>query len=155
MRYALLLLACLSMNAIAAPCQVKLVLSADGNEVVSSTNLTADQLIAKQTLTNTIEEIIEASKAAGLELVEESDYKLSLDLHTKRDGDKITGTSIDTKLVFENKYSAVTKVEFSHEASLPFLARVGLSNRAKAQVKELEKRVLDATRDISALPGCR
>lgn len=155
MRLALLLLACLSMKAIAAPCQVKLLLTTEGRDVVNGHDLTADQLLARQTLTETIEQIIEASKDAGLELVEESDYRLSLDLHSIRSEDKVTGTSIDVLVKFENKYGATTKIEFSRESSLPFFARLGISSREKAQLKELHKRVTEVSRDLSALPGCR
>ena len=150
MKILFLAISMLSTAAFAAPCQVRLDLLSQEIRVVNNPALDVDGTLAREALTETIDQIIDASKEAGLELVEDAgDNVLQLDLRSIRKDGKLKGTAIEVKLHYESKLGGVSSLSFGREASLP------LFGGAKAQPKELAKRVKEALKDIRKIPGCR
>jgi hypothetical protein len=151
----LVILSVVSLNLWASPCQVKIVLEANGKSVINISELDNDGKIAREILTDNIETLIEGTREAGLELIEEDSQRiLRLNLISHRKNNKLKSTSIEVEFNYENKWGARSSVKFSRESSLPFLAQIGMTSTSVAQRSELKKRVIEALAELKSFPGC-
>jgi hypothetical protein len=154
--FILAFLSVIPLNLWASPCQVKLVLEASGKSVINISELDNDGKIAREILTDNIEALIEGTREAGLELIEEDNKQiLRLNLISHRKYNKLRSTSIEVEFNYENKWGARSSVKFSRESSLPFLAQIGITSASLAQRSELKKRVFEALAEVKSFPGCR
>lgn len=154
--FTLAILSVISLNSWASPCQVKLVLEAGGKSVISISELDTDGRIAREILTENIEALIEGTRDAGLELIEEDNEQiLRLNLISNRKNEKLKGTAIEVEFNYENKWGARNAIKFTRESSLPFLAQIGVTSSSIAQKNELKKRVFEALAELKSFPGCR
>ncbi len=152
----LVVLSVFSLNLWASPCQVRLVLEAGGKSVISVGELDADGRIAREILTENIEALIEGTREAGLELIEEENEQiLRLNLISNRKNAKLKSTGIEVEFNYENKWGSRNSIKFSRESTLPFLAQIGVTSTAVAQKNELKKRVFEALSELKSFPGCR
>ena len=151
----LVILSVVSLNLWASPCQVKIVLEANGKSVINISELDNDGKIAREILTDNIETLIEGTREAGLELIEEDSQRiLRLNLISHRKNNKLKSTSIEVEFNYENQWGARSSVKFSRESSLPFLAQIGMTSTSVAQRSELKKRVIEALAELKSFPGC-
>lgn len=152
----LALLSVISFNVWAAPCQVKLLLEASGKSVINISELDGDGRIAREIFTDNIETLIEGTRDAGLELIEEDNEQiLRLNLISNRQDDKLKSTSIEVEFNYENKWGVRNSLKFTRESTLPFLAQIGITPVSVAQRRELKKRVFEALAELKSFPGCR
>ena len=152
----LALLSVMSFNSWASPCQVKLVLEADGKSVIRVNELNNDGRIAREILTDNIEAVIAGTREAGLELIEvENGHVLRLNLISNRKNEKLKSTGIEVEFNYENKWGTRNSIKFSRQSSLPFLAQIGVTSTSVAQKAELTKRVFEALAELKSFPGCR